>query len=423
MTFYDHIWIALIHLRERKRQTLLTALGVAVGSAMMITTIAVAKGSAQNVFTKIIDIAPHITIGADRVVPLVPENVIAIVPGKVAMIEKHVTTDRRDVIKNYSEVTSAIAPIREVVDVSPYVSSKLLARNKTRFAPCIAKGVVPVREANMANLRKNLEDPNGLSELAWTPNGILLGGLLAEKLKVGYRDRFVLVSKAGQEYPVTVVGRFRSGFNEKDKREAYVNLALAQRMEAMPSNTVTGIGIRITDISLAGQLAARIERLTGYNTESWSETNRNVIEFYNRNGTITLVLVGFVFIVAGLGVASVMTTIVLQKVKDIAIMRSMGVQRRSITRIFMFEGLMIGFMGVLLGSPVGHLICKLVSAIRFPPSTAGVISADRINMVETPESHVIVIVFGILIAVVSSVGPARRATSYLPVRVLRGEVG
>ncbi|NTU67939.1 MAG: ABC transporter permease [Chlorobiaceae bacterium] len=423
MTFYDHLRIAWIHLRERKRQTILTALGVAVGSAMMITTIAVARGSSQNVFTKIIDIAPHITIGADRVVPLVPDNLIGLVPGKVAMVEKHVTSDRREVIKNFSEVTGAIGPIREVVDVSPYVSSKLIARNKTRFAPCIAKGIIPVREANMANLKKNLMEPNGLSELAWTPNGIILGCLLAEKLRVGYRDHVVLVSKTGQEYPVTVVGRFRSGFNAKDLRESYVNLALAQRMESMPSNSVTGIGIRITDIALADRLAARIERLTGYNTESWSETNRNVIEFYNRNGTITLVLVGFVFIVAGLGVASVMTTIVLQKVKDIAIMRSMGVQRRSITRIFMLEGLMIGLMGVLLGSPAGHLTCKLVSSIRFPPSTAGVISADRINMVETPDAHVIVVVFGVIIAVVSSVGPARRATSYLPVRVLRGEVG
>jgi lipoprotein-releasing system permease protein len=423
MTFLDHLRIAFVHLRERKRQTLLTALGVAVGSAMMITTIAVARGSSQNVFTKIIDIAPHITIGADRVVPLVPDNLIGFQPGRIAMVEKHVTTDRKETIKNYSELLRTIGTVRELVDVSPYVSSKLLARNKTRFAPCIAKGIVPAREANMANLKKNLVDPNGLSELGWTPNGILIGGLLAEKLKVSYRDQIVLVSKTGEEYPVMVVGRFKSGFNAKDQREAYVNLSLAQRMEAMPANSVTGIGIRITDIALADKLAARIERMTGYNTESWSETNKNVIEFYNRNGTITLVLVGFVFVVAGLGVASVMTTIVLQKVKDIAIMRSMGVQRRSITRIFMLEGFMIGVMGVLLGSPVGHMTCKLVGSIRFEPSSAGVISADRINMVETPEAHVIVVGFGIIIAVISSVGPARRATSYLPVRVLRGEVG
>ncbi|NTU92164.1 MAG: ABC transporter permease [Chlorobiaceae bacterium] len=423
MTFYDHLRIAFVHLRERKRQTMLTALGVAVGSAMMITTIAVARGSTKNVFSKLIDIVPHIVIGADRVVPLVPDNLIGAVTGRVAMVEKNVTTDRKETIKNYEQVLREIEPVGEIIDVSPFVSSKLLVRNKRRFEPCIARGVHPLQEANMANLKKNLLEPDALSELTWTPNGIILGDLLAEKLKVGYRDRVMLVTKSGEEYPVTVVGRFKSGFNVKDQREAFVNLALAQRMESLASNAVTGIGIRVTDIALAGKVAARIEGITGYNTESWDETNRNVIEFYSRNSTITLVLVGFVFVVAGLGVASVMTTVVLQKVKDIAIMRSMGVQRKSITRIFMLEGLMMGTMGVLLGSPVGHLACKLIADVRFRPSSAGVISSDRLLIVETPDAYVMVIVFGILIAVISSVGPARRATNYPPVRVLRGEVG
>jgi len=423
MTFFDLLRFAWVHLRERKRQTLLTALGVAVGSAMMITTIAVARGSSQSVFIKLIDIAPHITIGADRVVPEVPDNLFSFEPDRIAFVRKNVTTDKKVVIKNYSEVVETIKPIREIEDISPYVTSKLLARNKNRYTPCFAKGVVPQLEAGIANLKKNLLEPEALTELAWTSNGIILGELLAEKLKVGYRDTIMLVDKDGNEYPVMVVGRFKSGFNNKDKSEAYVNLPLAQRMEAISSNTVTGIGLRLADIDRADELAARVEALTGYESESWTQTNKNVIDFYNRNGVITLVLVSFVFVVAGLGVSSVMTTVVLQKVKDIAILRSMGVQRGSITRIFMLEGLMMGTLGVLLGSPVGHLICNLIARIRFEPSKAGVVSSDRLLVVETPEAHLIVIGFGILIAVISSVGPARRATSYMPVQVLRGEVG
>jgi lipoprotein-releasing system permease protein len=423
MTFLDHLAIAFVHLRERKRQTVLTALGVAVGSAMLITTIAVARGSSRNVVTKIIDIAPHITISAERVVPLVPDNVIGVAPERIAMVEKHVTTEKKETIKNFAEVVRRISPFKELQTISPFVMSKLLVRNKSRFAPCIAKGVIPSKEADMANLRKNLLERNALDELAWTPNGIILGDLLADKLKAEYRDRIILVSKKSEEFPVTVVGRFRSGFNAKDQKEAYVNLAFAQRMESLPANSVTGIGLRTSDVNGAGPVAERIEKLTGLRTESWDETNKNVIAFYNRNGTITLVLVGFVFVVAGLGVASVMTTVVLQKVKDIAILRSMGMQRNSITSIFMLEGFMIGVLGVFLGSPLGHLTCTLVESIRFEPSSAGVVKADRINMFETPDAHLIVIVFGIAIAVVSSFSPARKATGYLPVKVLRGEVG
>lgn len=423
MNYMDEARIAFVHLRERKRQTLLTALGVAVGSAMLVTTISVARGSSSNVVAKVIDTAPHVVISAERVTPLVPDNIIVQNGGRVAMVTKNITPDRQDVIKNYAGAVRSIRSIKELLSISPFVLSKVIARNKTRVTPCVARGVVPQLESEIAGLKKNLIEKNALEELAYTPGGILVGDLLAKKLNAGYRTRIVLVTKNSEEFPVTVVGRFSSGFNGKDEREAYINLSLAQRMEGISPNSVTGIGLRTAHVERAAETAAKVEALTGYNSESWDETNRNVIEFYNRNALITLVLVGFVFIVAGLGVSSVMTTVVLQKVKDIAIMRSMGVQRGSITRIFMFEGFIIGVIGVLIGSPLGHLICHLVSAIRFEASTAGVLKSDRINLIEMPDAHLIVIGFGILIAVISSLSPARKATRYMPVRILRGEVG
>jgi len=423
MNYMDEARIAFVHLRERKRQTLLTALGVAVGSAMLVTTISVARGSSSNVVAKVIDTAPHVVISAERVTPLVPDNIIVQNGGRVAMVTKNITPDRQDVIKNYAGAVRGIRSVKELLSISPFVLSKVIARNKTRVTPCVARGVVPQLESEIAGLKKNLIEKNALEELAYTPGGILVGDLLAKKLNAGYRTRIVLVTKNSEEFPVTVVGRFSSGFNGKDEREAYINLSLAQRMEGISPNSVTGIGLRTAHVERAAETAAKVEALTGYNSESWDETNRNVIEFYNRNALITLVLVGFVFIVAGLGVSSVMTTVVLQKVKDIAIMRSMGVQRGSITRIFMFEGFIIGVIGVLIGSPLGHLICHLVSAIRFEASTAGVLKSDRINLIELPDAHLIVIGFGILIAVISSLSPARKATRYMPVRILRGEVG
>ena len=412
-----------MHLRERKRQTFLTALGVAVGSAMLVTTISVSRGSSSNVIAKVIDTAPHVMISAERVVPLVPDNIVVPIGGRVAMVTKNINLDEQEVIKNYSEVIQSIRPVDELRSISPFVLSKLIARNKTRFTPCVARGIIPHLEADIAGLKKNLIEKNAIEELAATPNGILVGDLLAKKLNVSYRGRIVLVTKKSEEFPVTVVGRFSSGFNAKDEREAYVNLSLAQRMEGIASNSVSGIGLRTAHVERARQTAGQVEALSGYKSESWDETNRNIIEFYNRNALITLVLVGFVFVVAGLGVSSVMTTVILQKVKDIAIMRSMGMLARNISNIFMLEGLMIGILGVLIGSPLGHLICHLVASIRFEASTAGVLKSDRINIIELPDAHLIVIVFGILIAVLSSWSPARKATRYVPVSILRGEVG
>uniref|UniRef100_Q3APP3 Lipoprotein releasing system n=1 Tax=Chlorobium chlorochromatii (strain CaD3) TaxID=340177 RepID=Q3APP3_CHLCH len=423
MNFTDHLRIAFVHLRERKRQTILAALGVAVGSAMLITTIAIARGSSDSVIAKVIDTAPHVLITAERVTPLVPDNLVPRSKQHITMLTKNITPDEPEIIKNYSEVVQRISSIKELESVSPFVVSKLLARNKTRFTPCIARGVVPELEAEIAGLKKNVLEPTALEELASTPNGIIVGELLAKKLALRYRDRMVLVTKKSEEFPVTIVGRFSSGFNRKDESEAYINLALAQRMEGISSNSVSGIGLRTTSVDKASITADEVEKLSGYKSESWDETNRNVIEFYNRNALITLVLVGFVFIVAGLGVSSVMTTVVLQKIKDIAILRSMGMMAKSITRIFMLEGLMIGILGVLVGSPAGHIICHLIGTIRFEASTAGSIKSDRLTVSESPEVHLIVIVFGILIAVLSSLSPARKATRYVPVNILRGNIG
>jgi len=423
MNYLDQARIAYVHLKERKRQTVLTALGVAVGSAMLVTTISVARGSSSNVIAKVIDTVPHVVINPERVVPLVPENLVTQRAGRVAMVTRNITLEQQEVIKNYTGVVESVRHVEDLQSISPFVLSKLLVRNKTRFAPCVARGVVPYLEAGIAGLKKNLIDKNSLEELAYTPNGILVGDLLAKKLNAGCRDRIVLVTKKSEEFPVTIVGRFSSGFNAKDEREAYVNLSLAQKMEGLASNSVTGIGLRTAHVDRAAATAAEVQELSGYKSESWDETNRNVIEFYNRNAVITLVLVGFVFIVAGLGVSSVMTTVILQKVKDIAILRSMGMQAASITRIFMFEGFMIGVLGVVIGSPMGHVICHFVDSIRFEASTAGVLKSDKINIIEQPEAHLIVIVFGILIAMLSSWRPAKKAARYLPVRILRGEVG
>lgn len=423
MTFRDHLYIAYAHLRERKRQTALTALGVAIGSAMLITTIAIAGGMSKNVVNKIIDIAPHVIVSADRVEPLVPDNLIGTGKNMLGFVEKNVTVGDRETIKNYPDVVERIRQLKDVEVVSPYVISNLIARNKSRFTSCVARGVVPETEADIASLSSKLLEPEALKELSYTPNGILVGSLLAEELNVSYHSRILLISQSGEEFPVTIIGRYSTGFNAKDKQEAYINLALAQRIEGLASNAVTAIGLKTADVGSAGDVAEKAERLTGYESESWDETNRNVIDFYNRNGTITLVLVGFVFIVAGLGVSSVMTTVVLQKVKDIAIMRSMGLRQNSITFIFTLEGFIIGLLGVSVGSPLGHFICRMVASIRFEINTSAVLQSDRINLQETPEAYVIVVLFGIVVSVVSALGPASRAARYVPVKILRGQVG
>ncbi len=422
MRFLDIVRVAFLHLNERKRQTLLTALGVAIGNAMLITTIAVTTGSSANIREKIIDTSPHVTVFPELVQPRVPQNLIRdTLRHQLAIVDKNVVNKDKPVIKAYTEVMSIAESIENIEEVSPFVNTKLIARNKTRFKPCVAKGIIPEREANVANLEKIIKT-GSLEELSYTPNGIILGDILASDLRVKYRSRIDLVTENGEIFPVIVTGTFQSGFSEFDKTIGYVNLRLAQRIEGLSASTVSGIGINTREIEQSFSLANLVENLSGYKAESWDETNKNVLGFIKRNNTVTLVLVGFVFVVAGLGIYSVMTTVVLQKTKDIAIMRSYGVGRKTIALIFMIEGVVIGVIGAIFGSILGHLICDLVASIRFTASNAGVVRSDRINILETPDAHVIVVIFAIIVTVLAAFFPSWRAAKLIPVRVLRGEV-
>jgi len=130
MDWFDHLRFAFVHLRERRRQTLLTALGVAVGSAMLITTISVARGSSANVITKVIDTSPHVLVKAERVTPAVPDNIVPPDGEQVSMVVKNVTPDDEVVIKSYTGVVETIAGVRGVSRISPFVESRVIARIK-----------------------------------------------------------------------------------------------------------------------------------------------------------------------------------------------------------------------------------------------------------------------------------------------------
>ncbi|NTW50622.1 MAG: ABC transporter permease [Chlorobiales bacterium] len=299
MKIQDIIKVAFYHLNERRRQSFLTASGVAIGCAMLITTISVATGSSTNIREKIVDTSPHVSILPKLSVPRVPENLLTdTTKHGFALVEKNITSSDKQAIKSYAEIVATAEAMKEVEVVSPFVMTKLIVRNKTRFKPSIARGVIPEKEARVISLEKILIS-GSVEELAYTPNGIMLGDMLAEDLRADYRTRLDLVTEKGEVFPVIVVGRFRSGFSEFDKKMAYINLRLGQRIEGLSQSTVSGIGIRTYNIKDSRDIARRMERLTGYEAESWDETQKNVLEFIQRNNSVTLVLVGFVFVVAG----------------------------------------------------------------------------------------------------------------------------
>lgn len=407
------------HLSYKRKQTILVIAGVAVGSMVMILTFALANGIISDIKNKIIDISPLITVKGEKVnekerllVKSTPYS------GDKYYISSKIVPDEKKEIKPYTQIISLIDSIKGIDAVSPNVITRGVIRYRTLDRQCLIKGIIPAREKRIAKLAENIKT-GSLEELSYNPDGIILGSGLAKKIKAGYSDMVNVIGEKGISYTLKVVGTFSSGFSQVDNNNAYVNLKLAQNIMNLNSNVVTSIGIHTTSLETVNSTAKTVSEITGYKTETWEEANANLISLFERNNNITLFLVVFVFVVAGFGIANVLITLVLQKRQDIAIMKSFGLSKNSVIMIFILEGLFIGLTGSLIGEIAGHFLTNFISSIPFSYGESAVVKSDHIVTVQTVFSYIITVLFSVVVSIISSYGPAKKAAVLNPVNNLR----
>jgi lipoprotein-releasing system permease protein len=169
---------------------------------------------------------------------------------------------------------------------------------------------------------------------------------------------------------------------------------------------------------MAPQYAAHIESIAGYRTESWQEANSNFLKIFRIQTIITSCITAALLVVAAFGVLNILIMSVLERVNDIAILKSFGLSRRDITQIFVFQGLVIGLIGASLGLAMGKLLIEALG--RVPINVEGIVRAEGLLMSEYASQYVVAFVFAMVIVLAAAVYPARRAAKYDPVEVIRG---
>ncbi len=411
--------IAVRHLKGKKRQTLLVIAGVTIGSMVMILTLSLGEGIVQDIKDKIIETSPYIVITGEKVVPKETLLYSADDSSVVYSMLSRIRPNEKKQIKPYGETMAKIASVSTVNGAAPFVFTRGVLRYHSVAKQGVIKGIVPALETQIGNLGSKVVT-GSLNELSFTKDGILLGKGLAKKLNAVYHSIISITGEGGRVFRVRVAGTFATGFGAIDDNNAYINLALAQQLNNVPENAVNGIGIHTTSLDAVNETSQRLRTLTGFKTETWEETNENTITLFKRNNSITVFLVLFVFIVSGFGIANVLITIVLQKQNDIAIMKSMGVSRRSIESIFLIEGVILGIIGALFGGIAGHLLTNLISSLPISFGENAVTRNDHIVTVQRAYFYVLTTLFSVVISAVSSLGPARRAARLNPVEILRG---
>jgi lipoprotein-releasing system permease protein len=183
-------------------------------------------------------------------------------------------------------------------------------------------------------------------------------------------------------------------------------------------NIINQIILRTSDYTQAREFAAQIEGICGYKTESWQEANANFLKIFRIQQIITYIITGSLMIVAAFGVLNILIMAVLERVNDIAILKSFGLSRNDITRVYLVQGLVIGLIGSALGLVFGKLMVEVLR--RIPIQMEGLVKAEGLLMSEHRSDYVAAFIASMIVVLLAAVYPARRAARYDPVEVIRG---
>lgn len=411
--------IALTHLRHRRRQTLVSVLGVAIGVGFSIAMAALMQGFQQFFIDRIINAAPHVVMHDDyRDPPAQPVSRIY----SDATIEISGLKPLRE-RRGIKDARAAIASLetRPGIAVAPVLSGPLILSYGAKDLSISVVGIDPEREVRVTTLANDMVE-GSLSLLRTNPNGIVVGTGLMKKLGLRMGQQVTAASPTGASISMKVVGRFETGLAAVDQGTAYVLLKKAQVLQDQP-DAINQIRIRLADVAVASDTAKSIERQFGYRTESWEETNSNILSIFVVQNSVMFSTVGAILLVAAFGIYNIISTVVYEKSRDIAILKSMGFRERDIRLIFVLEGALVGLIGALAGWALGYLLTQLLGVIPLP-GQGGMIRRPTSGFIlyESFTHYLVSGGFALVAAVAAGFIPARKAARLDPVEIIRGGV-
>jgi lipoprotein-releasing system permease protein len=249
-------------------------------------------------------------------------------------------------------------------------------------------------------------------------DGVVLGNLLAEELHLSVGDTATMAAFGGVRQTFSVVGISQSGFTAFDKTRVYMTQKNAQQLLGR-GDEISRIEIRLKNPYDADDVAKSLGQMFDYETESWQASNALWLALFEQLNTVTALILASLMLVGGFGILAVQIMTVVNKRRDIAILRSVGYRQSDIVMIFLMQGAVVSFIGAMAGSVVGHLVMEQFRTMRAATSA---LSGDRYVVHETVGMYIATTCFAIVVGIVASALPAHRASRVEPVDVLRGQV-
>jgi lipoprotein-releasing system permease protein len=400
------------YLRAKQKQafvsliTILSIAGVTVGVMALIVVIAVMNGFDADLKARILGGQSHI------------------------VLMRH-----GNAFKHYLRVLQEVENTPGVEAATPYIITQGMLRSKSGAVGAIVRGIDPqtagrvMRTLEQVHLADPSPQPNSEKSVPEAP-GIILGKELARNLGVIEGDMIHLISPRGMLSPIghipsmkqfKVTGFFQSGMYEFDQSFAFIHLKDAQKMLRM-GDSVTGIDIRITDIYKAKAIAEKLILKLGfpYWARDWMQMNQNLFRALKMERWVMAIILILIVLVAAFNIASSLIMLVMGKTRDIAILKAMGANNKSIRKIFVFNGMVIGSIGTVLGLILGLVLCFALERYDIYELTGDIYYFTTTLPVKIEIPWIIGIVSAALaICFLATLYPARQAAKLNPVEAIR----
>ena len=424
------LFVSIRHLSAKKSQkfislnTWISIAGVGLGVMALIVVIAVMSGFSKDLRDKILGTNSHVVV----------------------------SNMNRAMVENYDGILKKVRSVEGVMAAAPFIMNQVMLINGDRVSGIVVRGIDPEKEETVSDLGKNMVSGT-VSDLKTKSSfsgeikgrekknraGIILGKELSRRLGVGVGDIVSMVSPVSRVTPVgliprmklfKVVGVFESGMYEYDANLSFILLKSAQKFFSM-KNGVSGIEVRVADIEQAGNIASVIQKELGfpYLVRDWMRMNRNLFSALKLEKVVMFIILILIIFVAAFNIVSTLFMLVMEKAKEIAILKSMGASCSSIMKIYSYQGLVIGLVGTFLGCAAGFVIVpnlneivgsieSIFGIVAFP---SDVYYLDRLPSKIQYMDSFLIIIFSVVICLVASLYPAWRASKLDLVDGLRYE--
>jgi lipoprotein-releasing system permease protein len=407
---FFELFFALRYLKTKRKQafipviTVISVLSVMVGVMSLIVVLSVMNGFRDDLMSKILGVNSHVLV-----------------------------LNYGGAFKDYEKVGKKVEEVEDVLASTPFIYSQGMINSSGNVSMAVIRGLDPRSVVNVLDI-KSMIKTGSLASIDGSADGlpgIIIGNELSRKVKAHPGDTLIVVSPEGKSTPsgrvpktkkYKVVAIFDSGMYDYDSSMAFISLKESQDLLEL-GDRVTGLEIKVRDVYKADAVAQAIQEKLGYPywTRDWKLTNRNLFAMLSLQKTTLFVILSMIVLVGALSIIGTLVMVVMEKKKDIAILRAMGTSARSIMSIFILQGVFVGIVGTLSGLLSGLGICFLLEKYQFITLPADVYYISALSVQIELADVFFVALSALIICFFATLYPSWRASKLNPVEAIRYE--